>query len=1536
MSDLRAMISSLLVALRHAGGEQEAAKFELEFEQRDWELKLTDQLMVLAAVQRAAEQAACEPAAPVLAVPPSSAAVTELAPPPPRFAVLAPLGPWVDTLPAKWGFIAAVHELFDASTRVELQVALSEVFVEYLGYSPSRLDHSSRLANRKTLTYAAVVARHEQFSIILVESTYAGPHLSSYELIFTIHPRALVFVLEPGVRVRVISRQTAGAAHQLGSRVLHGRGKRSFPTDDPIVWARRLALLEPQPKDDARSLAERAHEVLAASADELCADWNPRPVAPTGLPGQTWERSADLEVRQFLQPKPEARRVHLGLEAELRASFPWRSRDGFQVDYVDYSICSSHRDAAAAIRMKDSTRVVISLELVHVLSTGDPVSFSVPVSIIVPDELGVFVVFGRELAFFPEKQAHVIWDDEDDQDELDATDDEYGDDADLDDAEEDDEWSGPQEYARPNACASAGLVPLLRWAVGRRLRWYGWKFAKLRPSTPLTVNAFKAWLGRWRDEHGATRGSSFPVLNYHLRSPRVEGLRVLPVDRVTPPPAWACLDLSAHLPVGSAYPVAGARLGPGGVLAAPTLTDAGSIQLVTRAAAATSTNPRVGGPGSDDFRTLFIATPLARWSGLRVGALEDPLSAIAEPVRGQFLRSSGASLRALLPKSIGGAQECCTWHVDIPTHTYLDEAPKVLVEAGQAIEVGTPLIQVPRHTWGSDPEQGPHQTMVVADEMFKRRAESVEKSMADKGSEGARVGSASEWGSNQHIYSPPSLHGRLTRVEIIEIRDSDGTHVAHRFNFETVTTKSVDRALLPDGRVAPVDLVGPEDLPWNGDQFASGLIVDPTFEESESEPDGPRWLEGGTGRPIVAVDILNELTLIGRRPVQPDAALRVRVIDNWGQPRAKGDPQFTFAYLRWLQAAHPAAAAQVFTIATEHVGVLPMGTSAAQLAVASQTPLPFFAAELIENPAALGPYDPRRRAGRPLPWCDERSSGGIWEWRCECGLLREPTRAGLSCAICHKPVTREPIPEALHSCPLPVAVIHPWRYSLVAALLGLTEEELRPILQTEDCSGLVDLTNAAFEEPHRNLHRRIAQTEVPELLAALLQQHSELDAALSHGLKTSDLWLTHLPVLSPRLLFDGYRLGAADLLQSPLTKHYRSIAAIAELTSGRVEMLPQLRRAQWIELQRGVERLFGSVQGAELGTLAEYWLRVWPTLTDGALSLSVSGLIADASPDELGRSWTRAMWPDVPLEGDTRAHYGLITPTGLRPLPPPPDPKIEPGDASAWVERGAWAEFLEHHLTWLAAVLLGLDGHARAGQAVRTVLVDDLADCSTVGRVLLRELVRGLRPPSGCPSRLLGLILARVPLRLPRADGEASKTIEQRLEGLVNNNTAALAGARALAVILGGFWRGTPSTAHPSGWLWSHSEHDAPKDFLRVVPRLDDAAWRLWPDFDLMTDPLRALARGSVVQPQSPSVRAWFGIDMGELPVDIDWGSPQRLASPTEPASVDTKSSTPELEDEVPTPTPTRPIVNTSPALFEHEAVVVDVSLRAWLAAHPN
>src|SRR5690606_40545307 len=112
----------------------------------------------------------------------------------------------------------------------------------------------------------------------------------------------------------------------------------------------------------------------------------------------------------------------------------------------------------------------------------------------------------------------------------------------------------------------------------------------------------------------------------------------------------------------------------------------------------------------------------------------------------------------------------------------------------------------------------------------------------------------------------------------------------------------------------------------------------------------------------------------------------------------------------------------------------------------------------------------------------------------------------------------------------PYPTIHPWRRSLLASLLGISVDELRAITDAEECSELAALTDTALQQPLRSLRERLSQTQERDLRIALLLQLEELEDALRHGLVVSDLWLTRLRMLSPRLLVDGYRFGAPDLL----------------------------------------------------------------------------------------------------------------------------------------------------------------------------------------------------------------------------------------------------------------------------------------------------------------------------------------------------------------------------------------------------------------------
>lgn len=1548
MTDARAMLEYLLGALRQAGHPEQADEFDRKFSAVGWRVGPQDQLDVLAALQRAttAELAREDtpepddaPSPPPRVEPPVQPVLVQPLPTPPsRFQVLQGSSPWVAALPSAWRLVEAVHGLLEATTRHALQRALTEVFVEHLGLEPVALDETERISHQTTLHHLSVIARHEDFFILLVESSYAGHHLTSLELPFRLHPRALVFALEREHRIRVVTRRAAGSDQPITSRVLRGHGLRSFPDDDLLVWARRLALLEPGPRDDGRALARRAYEVLGQSATELVRAWDSCPLDPARIPGPGWESSPGHQVQQFLQPESPEPRLWLGLEAELRSAFPWRSRDGVTVEYRGYVVRSLHDDAGDAVRRKQDTHAEIELLLVHHgPQAGAETALTIPASILIPDPSGLFVLRGERLVFVPGRMTagdtplHGALD-EDDDDEPEAEP-EAESEASLLEAEKLEEEEEPEleedtsseDVAEPTKYAGACLVPLLRWSVGRRLRWFGAKLLRSQRGTVDTPNAFKAWIGRWSDAAGRTRMSSTAVLAPHLEPPTSFQLRVLQVDLLGPPPAWACLDLSRSLPPGLAHPVAGARIGPAGVLSAPIPHGPDVLRLSAATASTIANNPRSSGSAWNATRRPFIARALEAWSELPAGALEDPLLAVSgRTFRGVFTRAPGWSLVLRLVRRDAACERAVGhWHIDLPARVELKDI-ETLCAAGQPITPGTPLLELDGGTWGNDSQPHEHALLTIA------KAIQLAKSRTET--------------SRFRVYAPPSLTGRLdveNPISIEAVVNADDHVIVRRASFSSHHRVWPDRAVLPDGRTATVEWTAREDMPWNDDsgEFATGLLIDPS--STEPPPDcSSGWRDGTTGEPIEPLAYVEEVTLVGQRLVAPDPNLRVRVLDGWGHPRSPDEPHLTYGELRWLAASRPTQAAAIHRVAEAAHGTIAPGTTIVELCLASHLPLPFFlrdVADTNEEPRWLPPYDPTR-SPRPAAWCRDRPPGGPWVWRCECGQLEGSTRAEERCLACNEPVERHFEVEAQHVIDLPYPIIHPWRRSLLASLLGVTVDELRAITDSEECSELEALTDIALRQPLRSLRERLSRTKERDLRLALLLALEDLEEALRHGLVASDLWLTRLRVLSPRLLFDGYRLGAPDLLESPLTKRYRSILSVVKLAQGRVDSLPQLRQAHWIELQKRVDELFGRLDGAPAsGTLAELWLRVWPTTAPSSIPLAVPGLFTGASGRELLAFDATTLWAEAEVlnQHTTRITRGLLGTDGPLEIDALVAPTIDPRDEQAWLERGAWGYLCGPGLVALAAILLGIDGDARVAACVRALLPTSATELAAVGPLLLEQLVRGLEPPRGGPSRLVRLLLARTPLVLPNDDDAARRLLSERLVGVVDpDDRGALVASAALITVLCGFWCGAPTPSHPSGWAWAPSHSDAPSGFRRMVPRISDSAWQRWPDFQLLVDPLDALRSGAAKRSASAGTGAWFGLPASVRAVDIDWEQAPVVFEPSHPEPPPPMAP-PTEEHEVVIPVLCEPPIVEGPLdVSSLDAVVLQTSIAAWLTAH--
>jgi hypothetical protein len=153
---------------------------------------------------------------------------------------------------------------------------------------------------------------------------------------------------------------------------------------------------------------------------------------------------------------------------------------------------------------------------------------------------------------------------------------------------------------------------------------------------------------------------------------------------------------------------------------------------------------------------------------------------------------------------------------------------------------------------------------------------------------------------------------------------------------------------------------------------------------------------------------------------------------------------------------------------------------------------------------------------RPIeggPWCP-RLFGPLEPLRCRCCRLVGPEHRGETCERCHVLCTDEPLRERLVAhVDAPFGLVHPALAPRVAALIGLSLDQLRAVLHA-DAVILADRRLVAQDDPAidwdddmsyetgiRAVRRRLAAVADPELAAA--------------GLTPADLVLTSVPVSPP-------------------------------------------------------------------------------------------------------------------------------------------------------------------------------------------------------------------------------------------------------------------------------------------------------------------------------------------------------------------------------------------------------------------------------------
>lgn len=1311
----------------------------------------------------------------------------------------------------------------------------------------------------------------------------------------------------------------------MGQRVVRGRGRRAFPDDDLFVWCGRFDRIEPEVGDDGRRVARRADEAVRLTSRQVVEAWPTAALSPKHLPGASWEQSVREELSRFFQPSSEQRLI-FGLEAEFRSSFPWSTRNGeVSLRYRGYSVTKIQRDAWTAEAQAQTLDAEIQLALEFVRAGREPEAVTISCVVSVPDDDGVFVLRGHARVFCPRLGAGLGhddsngFDDDDDDFELllaqdpEETKDEDGAEDPSEPADDLDVEKDPPAGVYDNE----GLTPLLRWVVGRKLRMLAATFASTPAERLDSTGAVLAWLGRYTDRQERLQLVARSVLWTYLRQPHGvhRTCRTIGVAPDAVPPAWACLELAPHLDVGQMAPVAGARLGPGGVITAPVPDGKGAVSLT----AAEAVHPRLENAGDVDMQRLWICLALEGFAEVPAGRVAHPLALLEGGVRARlrvFVSPQEPEVLLVDTTALPREHVARRWTFEVPRHLDATDRMELLISPGTTVREGDLLARV-SSGW--------------ADATFERhdlaRVGAAIRNRSTKASRAER--------EQLEIRCPPGVTGLVQSVEVTTVHDLRGRAVRERLALVVSQGLRFSKAVLPDGRALPVWEAHGEDLPFDADDGAradAALAQRGGWPDAE-EGDASSWYSGTLGARISGeVRDLDVWLLPPSRTHRPDPCLPARAVDGWGLPRSEHDPQITVGALRRLLVRHPEQAGTVFVRLHAWTGSPWATTSLFDLARACHLPPPpTVPADWVLDEEGRSPelYDPlRTRIHRPAG-APYRVDMGPWKWSCDCGELSETRYAQMPCAACGTTVKRRWIglPHRSHRLALPI--LHPWRIELTAALLGLTGDELQQLARTEDCSPLYAATEAALEDPTRSLTRRLLDAELS--VAIELQRQLQLvEDAVQRGVGLEDLWILELTLLSPRLLFDGYRTGAPDLTASPLTARYRKIEGLTSLGEG--EPGSPMRRATWVELQKAVGDLFGEPTGTpEPGTLASLWSRAWPTTCDSNIPIAVPGLFESADGRDLrGSLVAKLMRSDVKADEPLR-RLGLLGTEGVEPLDVPVLPRPGVGEPRAWKERAALAECWDARLPDLAALCLGIEEKPSIVGGLRGMDgAHQLEDAGSVGMVVLRELFRLLSLPEASPSSLLDLLTATLPLVLPRARDEALAKLDARLQHAVPGDAFAPRLVRgALGRALAGFWAGAPTPEHPQRWYWTQLADSAPPSYRRTVPRLGSPGWLIWPGVKMLCAPILAALEGWE-SGRTPAHAAWLGLEVPELPEDarLESRPPQpfvvaieEAAAPVEPVAAHPIEAVEVPEPEAPEPTPAPEVL----------VRVLDITLDAWM-----
>lgn len=1135
-------------------------------------------------------------------------------------------GAYLDAIPQGRKLLGDIEALACSRGFSELVECSERVFVGRLGFGSARVDESARLS-RSEFARIEKIGSFYEFDVVCVELARSNWFAAFYDVVFRLHPYALVLSIEPNARaLRFVYRH--GPSARPAYRSLTGPYTDWEPNDNLLVWTWRLHQLRPRIGESLHTLHRRVADALSRSPEEIGADWPsvrfPRDAEPPGVP---WRSAARRAFESFLQlgtPPPERRRW--GLQAVLQDRFPIEiPAQQATVECVGYDVEPPHGEAGVDTAGNFRERHVRLHLAVREGERREP--FTVGCALPEPDEEGRFILDGATYRFSAVVGAGgrltALVDEITGLTDEDLANDQDDEDADAEAAEPGDEPEEPDGPRRKSMRAGfRGLSPraFFEYTVSRKIASVAsaLRHSHRPPEIPLREHVHLTLLrcGRRIDR---LQLAAWSVLRSFLQPDR--GISTLKAEdwRVAgSPPSWCCLDRSAGLSVGTFVPIAGARVHPTGLLAVP-VVDGLHARLVLSQDTALTCNGRLAGPAGDGTAAWWIADDLAPFASLPVGHLELSEQAVhAVPVAARIVVRYGPRRRAWAVRTLTLPRR---WPrvVDARVPALRAEAPALVVQVGAYLGPGEPWLRLAPRTWPSMQPLNPAPIEKMAEEIAER-AECPGESFIDDPRLVLRI--------------PAGLSGIVTEASVQRIQGALDVDVGWSARLVLAPAPTAAGTLYTvDGAAYPLTAVlDPCDMPFDD----AGEVVDIVMESPHaSGDDGDELFDPREERTFRGVQPAAPLRF-APCPVElsapPERFGRVRVLDREGIPGHVLSPSFSeYERIRWLTVDRAAAG---FDFELD-----------------SALPVPTWVERFCDAARATGvTLNPQLQVSLPAPR--------------QPGEFPDPTFPRL-----HKRLRASPEGAV---CSLPISVLHPWHKAAAGVLLGVTVDELELLISRHGLRPVLDALRAAVEAPEEAALQRLAQLGDRDRLHALGDGLHELRQMSRPVLDT--ILLSELPVPSTGLLPAGAPPGSTRLLHTPLLTRYRGVELAMELCKDHVYAVDEVRIAAELELQRAIDILFGAPADAEpRGSDLAGWLTLaWPLTRPPTLRTAADDL-----------TWART--------DEGRPEPAIRDDQGELALPPARHDVRSPADPAWWAERAARAHLLEHRQAWFLGLFAGLD-----------------------------------------------------------------------------------------------------------------------------------------------------------------------------------------------------------------------------------------------------